>query len=193
MSSSPVRTGLLLAAGASRRFGPENKLLVPLDGRPLVAHAAEALRAADLDRRIAVVSADGLVAHLGGFEILRIPRGEQSDSLRAGLAAAGRPHRLLIALGDMPRVTSALLDKVLAICTDHLPSASRDADGPPMPPACFPAGWLARLAVLAGDQGAGKLLRDLPPSQLIDATGLLPDIDTPESLTRLRARRDGCL
>ena len=55
-----------------------------------------------------------------------------------------------------------------------------------MPPACFPAGWLSRLAQLTGDQGAGKLLRDLPPAQLVEASGLLPDIDTPESLRQLR-------
>jgi CTP:molybdopterin cytidylyltransferase MocA len=185
MPSKPVRTGLLLAAGASHRFGAANKLLALLEDRPLIAHAADALRAADLGRRIAVVSAEDTAALLDGFEIIRIPQGEQSDSLRAGLAAAGQPDRLLIALGDMPLVTPALLDAVLATCTDDLPSASRDRDGPPMPPACFPAGWLPRLANLTGDQGAGKLLRDLPPVQLVGATGQLPDIDTPEALRQL--------
>lgn len=182
--------GLLLAAGASRRFGAANKLLAPLQGRPLLAHAADALRAARLDRRIAVISAAETEPLLHGFEVIRIPQGEQSDSLRAGLAAAGLPARLLparllIALGDMPRVTPALLDAVLDRCTDDLPSASHEAGGPPMPPACFPASWLPRLAALGGDQGAGKLLRDLPATQLVDATGQLPDIDTPEALNGL--------
>lgn len=36
---------LLLAAGASRRFGTENKLLAPLAGKPLVRHAGDAARA----------------------------------------------------------------------------------------------------------------------------------------------------
>jgi molybdenum cofactor cytidylyltransferase len=179
------RTGLLLAAGASRRFGPEDKLLALFAGRPLLSHAAAAMRAASLDRRIAVVSSAATAALLDGFEIIRIAQGEQSDSLRAGLAAAGAPDRLLIALGDMPLVTVTLLDRVIATCTDDLPSASREADGPVMPPACFPASWLPRLAELSGDQGAGRPLRDLPTSQIVEASGQLPDIDTPEALHKL--------
>ncbi|WP_299838316.1 NTP transferase domain-containing protein [uncultured Paracoccus sp.] len=180
-----IRTGLLLAAGASRRFGPEDKLLALVAGQPLLSHAAAAMRAAVLDRRIAVVSSAGTAALLDGFEVIRIAQGEQSDSLRAGLAAAGAPDCLLIALGDMPLVTAALLDRIVAACTDDQPSASREADGPPMPPACFPASWLPRLAELSGDQGAGRLLRDLPASQMVEASGQLPDIDTPEALRRL--------
>ena len=180
-----TRTGLLLAAGASRRFGPEDKLLAPFAGQPLLSHAADAMRAAGLDRRIAVVSSAETAALLDGFEIIRIAQGEQSDSLRAGLAAAGQPDRLLIALGDMPLVTPVLLDLVIAACTDGQASASRDGDGPPMPPACFPASWLPRLAELTGDQGAGRRARDLPASQMVEASGQLPDIDTPEALRRL--------
>ncbi|AUH63213.1 nucleotidyltransferase family protein [Paracoccus zhejiangensis] len=181
----PKRTGLLLAAGASRRFGPEDKLLAPFAGRPLLSHAAAAMRAAALDRRIAVVSSAETAALLDGFEVIRIAQGEQSDSLRAGIAAAGTPDRLLIALGDMPLVSAELLDRVIAACTDDHASAGREANGPPMPPACFPASWLPRLAELTGDQGAGRLLRDLPAGQIIDASGQLPDIDTPEALRKL--------
>lgn len=176
-----IRTGLLLAAGASRRFGPADKLLAPLRGQPLIAHAAQAMRALPLDHRIAVIANPALAPCLTGFEIVTIAPAAQSDSLRAGLAMAGAPDRLLIALGDMPDVTADHLARVLDAVTGDLPAASHDGTHP-MPPACFPRACLPALQELRGDRGAGRLLRDLPPAQLIRATGQLRDIDRPGDL-----------
>jgi molybdenum cofactor cytidylyltransferase len=176
-----IRTGLLLAAGASRRFGPDDKLLAKYRVRPLLAHAADAMRGVDLSRRLAVITNPLLRPLLDGFDIVTIPQGEQSDSLRAGLEAAGSPDRLLIALGDMPEVTAEHLGHVLAAATADSPAASHDGTDP-MPPACFPRTWLPQLAALRGDQGAGRLLRDLPPSRMVPAPGQLRDIDLPQHL-----------
>ena len=41
----PARSLLVLAAGQSRRMGQANKLLAPVDGRPMVAHAVDAMLA----------------------------------------------------------------------------------------------------------------------------------------------------
>ncbi|TJZ94066.1 nucleotidyltransferase family protein [Paracoccus gahaiensis] len=176
-----IRTGLLLAAGASRRFGPQDKLLALLHGQPLVTHAADALRDTPLDHRIAVIAHPELARLLDGFEIILIPPGQQSDSLRAGLQAAGQPDRLLIALGDMPDVTAAHLTRILTAATEDLPACSHDGTAP-LPPACFPQARLADLHSLNGDQGAARLLQDLPPTQYIDARSLLRDIDTPDQI-----------
>ena len=176
-----IRIGLLLAAGASRRFGPQDKLLAPLGGRPLVTRAADALRGTPLDHRIAVIANPALAPLLEGVEIVLIPPGQQSDSLRAGLAAAGQPDRLLIALGDMPDVTSAHLTRILTAATDNLPACSHDGTAP-LPPACFPQARLADLQHLTGDQGAARLLHDLPSTQYINAPSLLRDIDTPDQI-----------
>lgn len=176
-----IRTGLLLAAGASRRFGPQDKLSAPFRDRPLVTHAADALRNVPLDRRIAVIAKPAIAPLLDGFQIVLIPPGQQSDSLRAGLAAAGQPDRLLIALGDMPDVTAAHLTRILIAATDKLPACSHDGTAP-LPPACFPQARLADLHDLTGDQGAARLLHDLPPAQYIDARSLLRDIDTPDQI-----------
>ncbi|MFN3482816.1 MAG: NTP transferase domain-containing protein, partial [Rhabdaerophilum calidifontis] len=46
--------GILLAAGRSTRFGARNKLLAPLDGRPMLAHVAAAAREAGLGPLVVV-------------------------------------------------------------------------------------------------------------------------------------------
>ncbi|WP_405405262.1 nucleotidyltransferase family protein [Paracoccus sp. Ld10] len=180
--------GLLLAAGASRRFGPSDKLLAQVAGMPLVAHAAQAMRDTTLNDRIAVITNAALTPWLDGFHIVLIEQGQQSDSLRAGLAVAGSPDRLLIALGDMPDVTASHLTQVIDRSADGLPTCSHDGTAP-LPPACFPRDWLARLAQLTGDQGAGRLLRELAPDRYVPAPGMLRDIDRPDQISASRPGR----
>ncbi|MEL6169702.1 MAG: nucleotidyltransferase family protein [Pseudomonadota bacterium] len=177
---------ILLAAGHSRRFGPDEKLLAPYDGNPVIAYAADAATTLAPDHLIAVVRSDQVARHLSGFTIVA-PAAEtntQSDSLRAGLAEAMRlgADRVLIILGDMPGVTPALMRNVLARASPSTPSAAYDGANI-LPPVCFPRPWYGRIAGLAGDRGAGMLLRDLPQSQLVLADpALLQDVDTPGDL-----------
>lgn len=182
----------MLAAGHSRRFGPEDKLLADLGGRPLVAHAAEVLRRSDISRRVAVVSSEDVAAHLEDFECVFIQKVEhmQSDSLRAGIARAreGSADRALITLGDMPLVSAELIDDVLSRCSAREASASTDGQRW-LPPACFPKALFETLLASEGDKGAAPLLRGLPDTQLAPAAPeTLIDIDVPADLERLRPR-----
>jgi molybdenum cofactor cytidylyltransferase len=178
--------GVLLAAGPSQRFGPADKLLASHRGRPLVAHAADALRAADFDALIAVVANPEVGAALKDFHI--VPPGSriasQAQSLRAGIARAQElaADRAVIVLGDMPGVTPELLRRVVKRCTADTPSATTDGTylGPP---ACFPARLFDALLALEGDHGARALLKTLPDAALIRVDGTrLQDIDTPDDL-----------
>lgn len=177
---------VLLAAGASRRYGSSDKLLAPLWGTPLVVHAARALRSIAPAHLIAVVRSDDVARVLTGFTITtpKEDAPDQADSLRAGVALASScgASRILVALGDMPFVTADLLKDVVAACTDARPGATTDGDRI-TPPACFPIIMAAQLMALKGDRGAASLLCNLPARAVVEAeAALLRDIDSPDML-----------
>lgn len=178
---------LLLAAGASRRFGSANKLLAQVEGRPLVRHAADAARAVTAGLHIVVTSDPEVEALMPDFRRVRVDPGlPQSASLKAGVAVAQAllADKVLVVLGDMPRVTTAFMEQVLARGGD-MPAAASDGERV-MPPAYLPGAIFPALAELTGDQGAGAILRHLPDSQRVLAPpGMLADIDTAEDLERL--------
>ena len=184
-----MRAGLLLAAGSSRRFGDADKLRAPLGGRPLVTHAAAALRAADLDILLAAVGNRAIASLLPGFIAAEPDHAEsQASSLRAGvlMARGAGATSLTIVLGDMPFVTAGLIDAVTARATPGDPAAATDGLRT-LPPACFPAARFAELEALDGDRGAGALLAALPTGQLVPAEPWqLADIDTPDDLAAMQ-------
>lgn len=193
-------TGLLLAAGHSRRFGQDNKLLVPYRGKPLVLHAADAMRDTGLDHLIATVSDERVADLLHGFDVCRLTADglPQSASLRAGILhqSALSPHvfadglhdfadglsQILVVLGDMPLVTSDHLRAVVGRCSADSASASTDGKRR-MPPACFPASMTKDLLATTGDRGAGPLLKAVPEDALVEAPkSMLKDVDTVDDL-----------
>lgn len=182
--------GALLAAGHSRRFGTADKLLAPLNGCPLVCHAAAALMAMrpSLDQVGVVAAHAEVIRLLPAFDPITPAGPGMGDSLAAAARwAMGQGARcLLVTLGDMPRVPPAHLAALVAGRTDR-PAASQPTGAPDLPrvmvPAAFPAAMLPDLAALSGDKGAQRLLRDAHGIPL-DA-GALTDIDRPEDLERL--------
>jgi 2-C-methyl-D-erythritol 4-phosphate cytidylyltransferase/2-C-methyl-D-erythritol 2,4-cyclodiphosphate synthase len=138
---------LLMAAGAGTRFGaPEPKQYLPLLGRPVLRHAAEALLRDGLVRRILPVVAAGeearVAALLDGLPCLPpVPGGAtRSDSVRAGLTAlAGDPPAIILvhdaARPVIPPGTIAALRTALQTAPGAIPAQpvtdtlKRGADG----------------------------------------------------------------
>ena len=173
---------VVLAAGASRRFGAADKLLAPVGGRPMAAHAFARAAAVAAAARVAVVSAPGVadLARGAGLVPSPVPPGHpQSHSLRAGLDALPQDvEAALILLADMPFVTDADIAAVLA---RGAPACA--ADGPRrMPPALLPRAWWSDPG-LTGDAGARALLMRIPPASCIALPPAhLRDIDRPADL-----------
>ena len=180
-----------MAAGESRRWGVDNKLLAPIDGRPMLRHAAEAILQSSI-RSVAVVTghdADAIVAALAGLPVTfhHAPAfaDGMSASLKAGIAALpGGCDAALVCLGDMPFVRPATLD---ALAAAHAGQAAlfptyRAQRGNPV---LLARALFADIMRLTGDQGARTLLKEIPDRVgeiAVDDPGILHDIDRPDAL-----------
>ncbi|HTQ70320.1 MAG TPA: NTP transferase domain-containing protein [Acidocella sp.] len=177
--------GVLLAAGASRRFGPQDKLLAPYRGAALVRAAATSLLGAGCDAVLAIVSSMEVAAALpAGFEICRIAPGQMmAASFQAAIdqARARQASRLLVCLGDMPNVKPALLRRLAA----HDSSCACQAGGIRTPPMLLAeTDYAAARDSAQGDRGARRFLATLSPGALIDVDPVeLRDIDQPGDIT----------
>jgi molybdenum cofactor cytidylyltransferase len=191
----PQIGGVILAAGEARRFGAQ-KLLAPLDGRPLVQHVIDAANASCLEDIVLVVGASDLVSQVdpGRTRVVRNPdpaRGLAS-SLQTGLRALDpRLHGALVLLGDVPGVTTALIDELVARGRETRASAVvsvwRGRRSPPV--ILHKSVWPAAFA-LQGDIGMREVLRnqDVVEFAVTDGMGSLDDIDTPEDHARVSRR-----
>lgn len=186
--------GILLAAGLSRRYGRDNKLLAPFQGLPLVVHAARALRRLPLGRHVAVCGLDDRVKVLleaEGYEVVvnPVPEMGMSQSLAAGVRAISGAKVALICLGDMPFVPDSHLAALLSALKAGDVVASENKDGQRSPPVAFASGHFPLLLEMTGDAGARSLIAGATTVRARD--GALRDIDTPDDFFEARRGRAG--
>lgn len=184
--------GILLAAGASRRFG-SRKLLHPLaDGTPLGVRSAQNLRGA-VDKAIAVLSPQDreLPAPLQrvGMEICVCARSHEGmgASLACGVRASAEADGWIIALADMPFIRPDTIAAIARALRNGAPIAAPAHDGKRGHPVGFAKSYYAQLAALQGDEGARAILRRDHASVVlvaVDDPGIHGDIDTPDDLAR---------
>lgn len=182
--------GILLAAGAGRRFGSD-KLMFPLaDGRPMALAAAANLRPA-CDRLVVVLrSARHPLAALleaEGAELVIAPDadGGMGHSLAAAVRATREAAGWVVALADMPFIQPASHRAVAAALRAGASLAATEFQGRRGHPVGFSRQWLAPLSALAGDQGGRDILREHRQqlvSCAVDDAGVLTDIDRPDDL-----------
>jgi molybdenum cofactor guanylyltransferase len=105
-------TAIVLAGGRSSRFG-RDKLAEPIDGRPLLTHAIEAVR--PHSTQILVVAAPDAVLSLPADTTIvhdSVAFEGPLVGLLAGLRAASEPVVLVVG-GDMPSLVGAVLEFML--------------------------------------------------------------------------------
>jgi len=116
-------SAVVVAAGRSQRMGFD-KLLTPLDGRPLLIHTLERLLKTELPSEIILVVRPGSEAEMQAVvaplnekgQIRLVPGGAQrQDSVSAGLQAVSAASEfVLVHDAARPFVTRELIDVVLA-------------------------------------------------------------------------------
>ena len=187
--------GVVLAAGLSRRMG-RAKLLLSIEGRPVIRIAVEGVLAASLTPVVVVTGAEHreLEQALAGLPVTLVnnpsPEAGQASSMRIGINAL--PHdaeAVVIALGDQPFVPPIVIDGLLGArrATSAAIVAPRYRDGRGNP-VLFGREIFPELLEVSGDEGARSVIaRDSARVTLVDFEFPMPqDVDTPEDYARLR-------
>jgi molybdenum cofactor cytidylyltransferase len=193
----PRVAALVLAAGRSTRMGAVNKLLIPLEGRPLVRHAVEAVLGAQLAPVFVVTGHQRGVVE-AALEDLPVKFVENKDyaagmstSLKRGIAALPQDcDGVLVALGDMPRVTAPEIGRLVNAFnpvegrTIIVPTRRGKRGNPVL----WGRKFFDEIQQVSGDAGARSVLAAYPEAVTeveMDGDGVLTDIDTPQALARL--------
>ena len=188
---------ILLAAGSARRFG-ENKLLRPLNGRPLYAHGLAALLAAAKERPnadVTVVSRTPEIlaaARAAGAKAVESPLSEQglSFTIKAALDSLeplSEGDYLLFAVADQPFLTAASVAALLEQAAPPTRGATLCFGDKVGSPTLFSASLAGQLRALEGDRGGRAVLRALGGECLrvqAESERELEDIDLPEQLEK---------
>jgi molybdenum cofactor cytidylyltransferase len=184
MSTERV-TGLVLAAGGSRRLGRAKQLL-PYRGRTLLDHTLNTARECGFDQLLCAVgggAGDVLAAvDMGGVEVVENPHyGEGcSSSIAAALTAVDpRSDVLVLLLGDQPGVRCETVAALLAGRAGAAFAVCRYDDGRGHPFA-FGRAAFGELAAMHGDKAVWKLLERHGADVVeVPIAGAVPiDVDT---------------
>lgn len=184
---------LILAAGAALRM-QQPKMLLPVDGKPILAHILEEVNAAGISGLKLVTGCHhaAIAAAIGEPAWLLYNEDWQegmASSIRKGVEAlqAESFEALVLIVSDQPFLNRVLLQEMIA-CKKNtgkgmVAAAYADIQGTPV---LFDRCYFPKLLQLSGDTGAKKILRENPDDL---ATVSFPegaiDIDTPEDYQKL--------
>ncbi len=195
-AATPQFAAIILAAGQSRRMGAVNKLLIEVDGKPMMRHAVDAAREAGADPVIVVTGHqpdEVKVAAGSQVTFVHNPQFDQglSTSLRTGIAAVPDScDGALIALGDMPKVGPEHLRQLVS---SHDPDEGHlicvpTRNGKRGNPVFWDRRFFEEMAALGGDVGAKHLIGDYEDAVIevpMSDDAILTDVDSPAALERL--------
>ncbi|WP_406064629.1 NTP transferase domain-containing protein [Micromonospora sp. NBC_00860] len=193
-----MTAGLLLAAGAGRRYG-RPKALVELDGEPLVRRAIRLLGDGGCTPVHVVLGAGAdEVPDLPGAVPVRHdrwPDGLGSSLLRGLASLPADVPAVVVVLVDQPLLSPVAVRRVRAAYADGAVVAVATYAGRPGHPILLDRRtWPLLGGYAVGDRGARGLLRDRPDLVVevpCDEVGSPVDVDTPADLLRLCPVSDG--
>jgi molybdenum cofactor cytidylyltransferase len=193
---------IVLAAGQSRRMGAANKLLEPVNGKPMMLHAVDAALKTTANPVIVVTGhqPERIKDAVKGRAVTLAHNPDFADglstSLRAALSVLGdEVEGVIVCLGDMPAVSSDHMSRLIAAFD---PEASRSIIVPTVAgkrgnPVLWHRRFFTQMADISGDVGARHLIGENEESLFevaMDDGAVLEDLDTPAALEAYRAALD---
>jgi molybdenum cofactor cytidylyltransferase len=195
VSAEPFVTGLVLAAGGSRRLGRPKQLL-PFGSGTLLDHTLDTARGCGFDQLIvAIGGSSGEVRRrvdLSGAEVVDNPEygAGCSSSIAAALGAVDPSCEVLVLmLGDQPGVTFATVRALLAGRGEGAALVVCRYDDGRGHPLAFDRSVFGELRRLHGDKAVWKLLERRAADVVeVRVPGTIPpDVDTREDYEAILA------
>ena len=184
---------VVMAAGESRRFGTENKLLREFDGIPLYVRALSAIPQGVFDAVCVVTGYEPIrqLAEKLGFQTVINDRPDLgvSRTIRLGLEQLADCDGAAFMTADQPLLTAQTLT-ALADAFSKMPDCILAAshEGKRGNPCLFPQDLFGELLTLEGDVGGSRVIRGHQDRlRLLEVPGEeLEDCDTAEALEALK-------
>jgi molybdenum cofactor cytidylyltransferase len=192
---APRIAAIVLAAGMSTRMGT-NKLLADWSGRPLIRSAVEAVLKSEA-RPVIVVTGHQeakIEAALQGLNVTFVSNPDYtqglSTSLKTGLRAVPESSDgAIVLLGDMPRISTSAIDRMIAAFSpaDGRAIVVAAHEGKRGNPVLLARQFFSEIEQISGDIGAKPLLagHDDLVCEIEAGVSSLTDVDTPEALAEL--------
>jgi molybdenum cofactor cytidylyltransferase len=190
-------SAIVLAAGRSTRMGDRHKLLEPVAGQPMIRHAVSAALASRAKPVIVVTGyrQRDVETALQDLDIVLVHNPDFADGMASSLIAGiyhvpAQSLGALILLGDMPRITSDIVNQLVEaamLAGPHrlcVPSFAGNTGNPVF----VGSDWFPAIRKLTGDSGARGLIRNNPAyvtAVEIGNDAIFFDVDTPEILDKL--------
>jgi|TARA_B100001750_G_C15519854_1_gene610646 molybdenum cofactor cytidylyltransferase len=196
-----IVSATILAAGNSSRMGAENKLLLPIDGIPMICQVVNTVLKSKLFPIHLVTGFDRnkILEALSNLSINEIYNPNWSDGMASSIysAVSSLPKNadgIMIVLGDMPNIRSKTLNQ---LCDEFV---NFDGDriiyplynGRQANPVIFPQKYFMKILSSTGHRGCKKLLKQYPEDAVgipIASDEVILDCDTKDDYFQFKS---GC-
>jgi CTP:molybdopterin cytidylyltransferase MocA len=188
---------VVTAAGSAERFGGK-KLLVPVDGEPLLDHTIRSLLEGGVTEVIVVVGTDArreLERDVNAMNDSRVRPVENPDpsrgmfsSIQVGVATANG-DALIVLPGDMPYVRPETVRAVIAKYRQQPAIVSPRYKGKRGHPVVMPLSLRDEIAATAPSANLHEVIKHHQDQRVdldVDDAGVVRDVDTPADLERPR-------
>ena len=189
---------LILAAGTSHRAGKENKLLHNYSGKPLLCSVIESVQASSVSATVLVTGHQASqvenVVEKYDIETRYCPgyANGMAHSIATGISALQNYDAVLVCLGDMPHISSEVIDRIISggggdlVDKIFIPVCKGQRGNPVMIGRAF----FDALLQNEGDIGARHLIQQYPEKITeieVNSDSVLRDYDTAEALQQLES------
>ncbi|MCT4688397.1 molybdenum cofactor cytidylyltransferase [Vallitalea sp.] len=190
-------TAIILAAGFSRRFGSE-KLLIKLDGKPIIAHVIETIIKSEFKEIILVYQNEDIKKIAENYNVQHVYNESaitgMSSSIKCAIMKASETDAYMFINGDQPFINSHVVEDLITTFNYKKESIIVPRyNGERGNPVIFGSKWKNDFLKITGDIGGRNIINDNKEEvYYLDITenkwGL--DIDTKEDYLIIKELND---